>query len=1006
MKQEKQTQDPSVKTNNDGGYEFKPSKIKKVVKRDSRVVDFDSSKIQRAINAALMSVEVEDASKHSYTIAIDVIAELEKIYADQTPNIEDVQDFVERGISQAGFFEASKAYILYRSEHSRLRDQTDQDTQNMRIKVKMKDGSTKAMDFNDIESKLRQHFGDSTYKSTMYEILDELRLTLFDGMTEQEVDKSIIMSLVARIERHKSFSHMAAKALLDSIYRDILDAEMYEEDFDNSYRKNFRKMIVQGVEEGRLNPKMLKFGFKELTKAMVPERDFILRYKGLQMLFDKYVLKSRDQEIMEVPQYFWMRVAMGLALNEKDKEDKAIEFYNVISQLHYVPSSPTLYHAGLVHSQMSSCFLMTVHDDLDHIFKSYGDQAQLAKYAGGIGLDWTDIRATGALIKSTNVPSQGVIPFLKICDSTNASINRSGRKRGAAVVYLEPWHFDVESFLELRRNVGDERRRTHNINTAMWIPDLFMKRVAEDGRWTLFSPDETPELHDLYGAEFEKKYVEYEAEAEAGNMTLVKTMKATDLWKKMITMLFETGHPWINFKDPCNVRSPQDHVGVVHSSNLCTEITLNTSKDEVAVCNLGSINLAAHTDDNGEINRDMMAASIKVAMRMLDNVIDLNFYPIKETENSNMKHRPVGLGIMGFQDVLSKSGVSFDSEVAVKLSDEIQEFVAYNAYLASSELAEERGAYSSYKGSKWDRGELPQDTFVKMEKIRGIPTYIAPEGKLDWKPVRESIKKHGMRNSNCLAIAPTASISNLAGCYPSIEAPYSNLYVKSNMFGEFIVSNDYLVEDLQKIGIWGSSMIEKLKANDGNIQGISEIPVHIRSKYKGAFSIDPHWTIRHAAHRSKWIDQSQSINIFTNTTKGSVLADIYMDAWKSGLKTTYYLRSLGASAIEKSTVSLESQGATGSYDLAAVETDTYVSEPASVPASVSAPVSVASASYSSSTTYSSGPSANTSVAETAYVSSSVSSEAVSTPSVDIVEDVQVYEMKACRLDDPTCESCQ
>ncbi len=968
----------------DSSAQTKYSKIRKVVKRDGNVVDFDRTKIEKAVLAALNSVNVDAATDHATLIANKVVKELEDAFTDKIPHIEDIQDVTERGISEAGFFEASKSYILYREQHKRLRDKTEADTQRIRIKVKKRDGSYVAFDIGLLENKLRRYFEGFSDKAVMYDILEELRLSVFDGMSTQEIDKSLIMSLVARIERGREYSKLAAKALMDSVYKGLFRVDTSDPSFEAVYRSSFKAKLQTGVDQGRLDPKIMKFSFKKLSDALVPERDLLLMYPSAQMLFDKYVLKGVSQEILETPQYFWMRVAMGLSLTEDEKEEKAIEFYNVMSQLLYVASSPTLYHSGLVHSQMSSCFLMTVEDDLDHIFKSFGDQAQLAKYAGGIGLDWTNVRATGALIKSTNVPSQGVVPFLKICDSTNASINRSGRKRGAAVVYLEPWHFDIESFLELRRNVGDERRRTHNINTALWIPDLFMKRVSENGEWTLFSPDETPELHHLYGLAFDKKYLEYEAEADAGNMVLIKKMKAADLWKRIITMLFETGHPWLTFKDPCNIRSPQDHVGIVHSSNLCTEITLNTSRDEIAVCNLGSINLSAHTSDDGVLDKDLIRQSVRVAMRILDNVIDANFYPVKETANSNLKHRPVGLGIMGFQDMLSKGGISFDSEVAVKLSDEVQELVSYNAILASSELAKERGAYSSYKGSKWDRNIFPQDTFKLMEEIRGVKTHIPHDGKLDWSPVRAHVKKYGMRNSNCLAIAPTASISNLASCTPSIEPPYSNLYVKSNMFGEFIVSNDYLVQDLKAIDLWSPAMLDAIKSNDGNIQGISEIPIHIRSKYKGAFDVDPHWVVRHAAHRSKWLDQSQSVNIFTNTIRGKVLSEIYMDAWKSGLKTTYYLRTLGASSIEKSTVSLESQGVSSAVGVTSQVEETYVEVVAAAPSTVVAEMEVVEL---------------TEVLEETAVYAMAPAQAP-------VLEVESYEFKACRLDDPTCESCQ
>jgi ribonucleoside-diphosphate reductase alpha chain len=555
---------------------------------------------------------------------------------------------------------------------------------------------------------------------------------------------------------------------------------------------------------------------------------------------------------------------------------------------------------------MSSCYLTTVKDDLSHILKSIGDNAQLSKWSGGLGNDWTSIRGTGALIKSTNVGSQGVVPFLKIVDATTAAINRSGKRRGATCVYLEAWHYDFEDFLELRRNTGDERRRTHDTNTAGWIPDLFMKRVLSNQDWTLFSPDETPDLHETYGKEFELRYEAYENMAEAGEINLFRKVQAVTLWRKMITMLFETGHPWITFKDPCNVRSPQDHAGRVHSSNLCTEITLNTSEDETAVCNLGSVNLARHITGRG-VDRGRLEHTVKTAMRMLDNVIDLNFYPTAEAKTANMRHRPVGLGVMGFQDALYELGLSFDSENAVAMADELQEFISYHAIMTSSQLAGEKGRYESYDGSKWSRGIFPFDTVALLEEERGIETGVDRRTKLDWSPVRDNVRRVGMRNSNCMAIAPTATIANIAGCIPSIEPIYKNIYVKSNFSGEFTIINKHLVGELQELGLWNGEMIEKLKYFDGSVQSIREIPLELRSKYKEVFEIEPHWIVRHAAHRGKWIDQSQSVNVFTTSTSGKHISDIYMNAWKMGLKTTYYLRTMGASSIEKATLDQKSQ---------------------------------------------------------------------------------------------------
>jgi ribonucleoside-diphosphate reductase alpha chain len=691
--------------------------------------------------------------------------------------------------------------------------------------------------------------------------------------------------------------------LLNDLYKDVIKINEFDGGFNKIYKDSFREVVQNGVLANRLDPRLLEFDFAKLSPVIEPARDQFFEYLGIQTLYDRYFLKDHSQKILELPQHFWMRVAMGLSFLEKNKEESAILFYNAISRLLYVPSTPTLFHSGTTHPQMSSCYLTTVEDDLGHIFKAIADNAQLSKWSGGLGNDWSNIRATGALIKSTNVGSQGVVPFLKIVDSTTAAINRSGKRRGATCVYLETWHYDIEDFLELRKNTGDDRRRTHDTNTANWIPDLFIKRVMEDGDWTLFSPHEVPDLHHTYGKDFENRYVAYERKAERGEIQLWKRVKAQALWRKMITMIFETGHPWITFKDPCNVRSPQDHVGVVHSSNLCTEITLNTSKDETAVCNLGSINVVRHIV-GGKLDKDLLRETAKTAIRMLDNVVDINFYPTVEAKNANLKHRPVGMGIMGLQDAFYKLGLDFDSERAVNFSDELMEYISYYVILGSSEIAKEKGTYASYKGSKWDRGLLPIDTLKVLEEERGIPVEVSRHLKMNWTPVREHIKQYGMRNSNTMAIAPTATIANIAGCLPSIEPIYKNLYVKSNVSGDFTVVNSALVDDLKKLGLWTETMLEKLKYYDGSLQHITEIPEGLRKKYKEAFEVAPLWVVKHAAARGKWIDQSQSINIFTSTDSGKELSDIYLTAWKAGLKTTYYLRTLGASGIEKSTIDI------------------------------------------------------------------------------------------------------
>lgn len=778
------------------------------------------------------------------------------------------------------------------------------------------------------------------------EIYNDLGVNLYEGMPTSEINKTLIMVLNSRIENVPEYSNISAHILLNDLASDILGMNDVNAGFIEAYQNGLEVQVRKGVECGRLDPRLLMFDFEQLKKVIDPSRDKYFDYMGAKTLYDRYFLRDFDQKILELPQYFWMRVAMGLAIEEEDRNKWAIDFYNMVSELRYVPSTPTLFHSGTTHPQMSSCYLTTTEDDLVAIFKSFADNSQLSKWSGGVGNDWTAIRGTGAHIKSTNVSSQGVIPFLKIVDTTTAAINRSGKRRGATCVYLETWHYDIEDFLDLRKNTGDERRRTHDTNTANWIPDLFMKRVIEDGEWTLFSPDETPDLHDLYGAAFEERYKEYEAMADRGEIKLFKRMPANDLWRKMLTMIFSTGHPWITFKDPSNVRSPQDHVGVVHSSNLCTEITLNTSKDEVAVCNLGSVNLKRHTE-NGQVQYHKIEETVRVAMRMLDNVVDLNFYPIPEAKNSNLRHRPVGLGIMGWHDVLFKMNLNFDSAEAVQLADEIQEFVSYHAILSSSQIAGEKGAYSSFKGSKWDRGLFPIDTLRMLEEERGMEIDVPKSMKLDWTRVRESIKKYGMRNSNTMAIAPTATISNIAGCIPTIEPIYKNMYVKSNQTGEFTIVNRYLVEALREINMWNEQIVNKMKFADGSVQGIEEIPADIRSRFKEVFEMDPDWIIKHAARRSKWIDQSQSVNMFANSTSGKFFSEMYISAWKQGLKTTYYLRTLGASQVDRATVeggnnkNAGVESAPAAAPQSAPQPATMPAPPAPVAAPMAAPVASA-----------------------------------------------------------------
>lgn len=739
-------------------------------------------------------------------------------------------------------------------------------------------------------------------------LLEETLKNFFDGITSQEIAETLILASVGLIEQDPAYGYVAARLLFKKLYKEVTHRSIKDTNIEQLYTHSFIDGIYRGVQEDIFDKRLMDFDLSFLATHLKPERDYLFNFMGLRTLYERYFTKIGSQRC-ELPQSFWMRVAMGLCLNEQDKNSKAIEFYTIISQMDYIPSTPTLLHSGLTRPQLSSCFLTTVLDDLKHIFKCIGDNAQLSKWSGGVAGDWSYVRATGAMIKSIKTESQGVIPFLKIANDTTAAINRSGKRRSASVVYLSVYHLDIEDFIDLRKNTGDERRRTHDINTATWIPDLFMKRIETDEEWTLFSPHEVPELHDLYGAAFEKKYVEYEQLARAGKMEMHKILPAKQLWRKIITRLFETGHPWITFKDPSNIRSPQDHAGVVHSSNLCTEITLNTSEKETAVCNLGSINLAAHVEYK-KINFDKLAVTIKHAMRMLDNVIDINFYPTQEAQESNFLHRPVGLGLMGLQDALYKLELSFDEPQVLPLVDELMEFISYHAILNSSKLAQERGAYSSYKGSKWDRNIFPIDTLDLLEKERGQKLTIDRTIRLDWQPVRKHVQLYGMRNSNTMAIAPTATISNIADCSPCGEPIYKNIYVKANMSGEFTVVNKFLVQDLKNLNLWDQGMLDMLKYYDGNLQRIDTIPAPIKERYKEVFEIDPLWLVQLTAARAKWIDQSQSHNVFLQGVSGKQLHDIYFAGWKSGMKTFYYLRTLGATQIEKSTLDAQKFGFT------------------------------------------------------------------------------------------------
>ena len=895
-----------------------------VVKRSGEVVGFDYTRIFNAIGAAIKAGDEEYSDIQVSELTSEIEEEILIRFTEFYPNVENIQDIVEKHLIRADMFAVARRYIIYRAERSKEREQqrekVAQKAELGKLKIRKKDGRTVL--FN--PQKIRQTISKACegYSTTTSPdlIIKELTRNIFDGASTSDIERALILSATAFIERDPDYSKLSAKLFLQRLYKEAMEVSVNEDTIDAEYRRTFIDGIKFGTENNYLDKRLLEFDLEKLSNSLSLEKDDLFQFIGIQTLYERYFLKDNERRF-ELPQAFWMRIAMGMAMNEKDKEARALEFYDTLSSMKFVSSTPTLFHSGTPHPQLSSCYLTTVSDDLSHIFKCVGDNAQLSKWSGGLGNDWTNIRATGSRINSTNVDSQGVIPFLKIANDVTVAINRSGKRRGATCAYLETWHLDIEDFLDLRRNTGDDRRRTHDMNTANWIPDLFMKRVVEEKEWTLFSPEEVPNLHESYGSKFEEVYTNYENQIESGKIKKFKKIHAPDLWKKMLTRIFETGHPWITFKDPCNIRSPQDHVGVVHSSNLCTEITLNTSPEETAVCNLGSINLEKHITLDGKLDRELLQKTVKTAIRMLDNVIDLNFYPTIEARNSNLKHRPIGLGIMGLQDVFFKLNLPFESPKALNFSDQLLEFISYNAILTSSELAKERGSYESFNGSKWDRGIFPLDTLSLLEKERKANIEINKITSLKWEEVRAKVKKYGMRNSNTMAIAPTATISNIAGCFPCIEPIYKNIYVKSNISGEFTVVNSYLVSDLKKLNLWSKDMLDKIKYSDGNLDKIDEIPEQLKNKYKEAFSIDPFMLLKHSAVRGKWIDQSQSTNIFMQGGSGKLLSEIYITAWKLGLKTTYYLRTLAASQIEKSTLDAGQFGYTQKREHKKLEVD-------------------------------------------------------------------------------------
>ncbi len=870
--------------------------VYKITKRTGVLADFDLSKIKIAITKAIKSVNETD--KWSVDDLASVVLEKVRINfvePEKVLSVEDVQNLVEETLMEAGAYDVAKSYILYRAEHEKLREEQQSKIQaeisQHTFEIMGFDGASISFSEDSIENKLLKMSADLEHLDLDL-VLSEVKKNLYEGITELELKKSLINATTALIERHYNYSYLAARLLWDQLAEEILGADYNE----GTYQTKFVSYIKEGIKYELLNPELANFDLAKISAALKPERDNSFQYLGAQTVFDRYLLKTptKPRHVFELPQWMWMRIAMGLALKEDKREDRTIEFYNVMSQFLLVPSTPTLFNSGTTHSQLSSCYLNTVEDSLLGIFKSFSDVAMLSKWSGGVGTDWTSVRSMGAKIKGTNGDSQGIIPFIKIFNDIAVAVNQGGKRRGALAAYLEVWHSDIEEFLELKKNTGDERRRAHDIHPAAWIPDLFMKRVLADESWTLFSPDEVPELHELYGKAFEAKYAEY----EKANVQSARVISAKDLWKKILTMLYETGHPWITFKDPCNLRSPQDHVGVVHNSNLCTEITLNNDKDEVAVCNLASLNLSKMIS-GADLDSKLIEQTLKTGMRMLDNVVDINFYTIPETEVSNNRHRPVGLGLMGYHDALYQLDIDFASEANLAFADRSMELISYYAYSASSDLALERGSYETYPGSKWSRGLLPIDTLKLLEEERGVPLSINTNHTLDWDALRTKIKEQGMRNSNCLAIAPTATISNITGVVPCVEPIFKNIYSKENMSGSFLVINKYLVDDLLAAGLWNKPMIDLIKYHNGSVSNINSIPEKIKNKYKETFEIEPAYVVKAAAYRGKWIDQSASTNIFVSTSSGKVLSYLYMDAWKTGITTTYYLRTLAASQISK-----------------------------------------------------------------------------------------------------------
>ena len=882
-----------------------------VIRRNGSVVTFEPAKIAVAMTKAFLAVRGgQGAASAAIREQVErltgavVAALIRRQPAGGTFHIEDIQDQVELSLMRDGAHDVARAYVLYRDRRSQERArQAPAPVPPGAIHITL-DGRSVPLDQERLRATIQAACEGLTDYVSVDAVLEATIKNLYDGVPLEEVHKSAILAARALIETDPAYSEVTARLLLHTVRKEVFGVEVAQAEMTARYAEYLPRGIRLGVEAGLLDERLLQFDLERLACALRPERDLQFSYLGLQTLYDRYFLHRKGQRF-ELPQTFFMRVAMGLALNEIDREARAIEFYSLLSSFDFMCSTPTLFNSGTRHAQLSSCYLSTVPDDLDGIFGAIKDNALLAKFAGGLGNDWTPVRALGAYIRGTNGKSQGVVPFLKVVNDTAVAVNQGGKRKGAVCCYLETWHLDIEEFLELRKNTGDDRRRTHDMNTANWVPDLFLKRVLADAPWTLFSPSDCPDLHECSGEAFERAYIAYEEKAARGEIRPFKKISATQLWRKMLTMLFETGHPWITFKDACNLRSPQQHVGTVHSSNLCTEITLNTSQEEIAVCNLGSVNLFTHlkadAEGNWELDGDKLRRTIATAMRMLDNVVDINYYAVSKARNANLRHRPVGLGIMGFQDCLHRMRIAYASGAAVEFADRSQELVSYLAYWASTELAAERGPYSSFRGSLWDRGILPQDTLDLLARERGGHVEVERAERLNWNALRERIAQYGMRNSNCIAIAPTATISNIVGVSASIEPTFQNLFVKSNLSGEFTVVNPHLVRELKALGLWDEVMVADLKYFDGSLARIDRISAEVRQLYATAFEIDPVWLIECAARRQKWIDQAQSLNIYMAGLSGRKLDETYRLAWLRGLKTTYYLRTLGATHAEKAT---------------------------------------------------------------------------------------------------------